>query len=105
LSGSFVNQLFEYGIDGWNILISDQCKVAIDDYIMVKENKNGEPDKKTVRDERTGITYEPYGHYTDVLRYACTTMLSDIWAKYSGMFTAYTIGDSKVISRNDKFTM
>lgn len=69
LSAAFVNDIYESCLYGWSIEISDTCKTSIDDYISVKEEKDGSMQKPKVKDQVTGVTYEPHGHFSDAKRY------------------------------------
>lgn len=82
LSAAFVNDIYEFNNAGYNITISDTCKVSIDDYISAKENKDGGMDKKKIIDKVTGISYEPIGHFSDAKRYFITTILSNEFKQY-----------------------
>lgn len=75
LSAAFINEMYEYGCDGWTIEIADTCKVSIDDYITVKEDENGAMAKPKVKDEEDKVGYEPHGHFSDAKRYFITKVL------------------------------
>lgn len=68
-SAEFVNDMYEFEYDGYSITIGDNCTVSIDDYISVKEDKDGGMVKTKVKDKATGQTYEPIGHFSDAKRY------------------------------------
>lgn len=69
LSASFINEIYERGIDGWSIEIHERCFRSIEDYLLVKEDAEGKMLKEKVKDEKSGITYEPHGHFSDAKRY------------------------------------
>jgi len=69
LSASFINEIYERGIDGWLIEIHERCFRSIEDYLLVKEDAEGKMLKEKVKDEKSGITYEPNGHFSDAKRY------------------------------------
>lgn len=69
ISGDFLNDLYEFGIDGHTIVIGDNCKVSIDDYCSVMADKNGKMVKPKKKDPETNIEYEVNGHCTDAKRY------------------------------------
>lgn len=48
--------------------IGEHCRHMINDMMYCKEDKDGGKDKKTVKDEN-GQTYQPYGHFGDLLEY------------------------------------
>lgn len=66
LTAEFVNELFdEY--DGWRIEINESCAVSIRDYMSVRTDTDGRMLKERVK--RNGISFEPYGHFSDTMRY------------------------------------
>jgi len=75
LSADFVNDIYENNLYGYSIAIGDNCTVSIDDYVAVKSNPDGSMLKVKVKDKVTGITYEPYGHFSDAKRYFITQAL------------------------------
>lgn len=82
LSAAFINDIYEYHLNGWQIEISDLCKVSIDDYVTVKEAPDGTMIKPKLKDPVTGITYETHGHFSDAKRYFIIELLKDEWIKY-----------------------
>lgn len=79
ISGSFVNELFEYGIDDWTIKIGDKCRESIDDYNSVKGGKNGEMVKEKITETIGGTKreFEKNGHFSDAMRYFITKVLEN----------------------------
>lgn len=75
LSGEFINSIWS-GVLPYSIVIDESCKTSIADYENVKKDVDGSILKKRVKDKETGQTYEQYGHCSDTLRYAVTTILS-----------------------------
>jgi phage terminase large subunit len=75
LSAAFVNEIYESNLYGYSIAIGDSCKVSIDDYCTVKEDKDGSMLKLKIKDPVTLQTYEPNGHYSDQKRYILIEML------------------------------
>jgi phage terminase large subunit len=82
LSAAFINEIYEASLDGYSITIADTCKVSIDDYISVKEDKDGTMLKLKVKDENTQQTYEPHGHFSDQKRYFITELLKAEFNQY-----------------------
>lgn len=91
LSGTFINEIYENGYAGYTIKIGDACKVSIDDYLMSKEDKDGKMLKEKIKDPTTGITYEPYGHFSDAKRYFITTLLQAEFNQYKARGSKYRI--------------
>ncbi len=82
LSAAFINEIYESNLYGWSIIIGDKCKVSIDDYSTVKEDKDGSMLKTRVKEPITLQTYEPNGHYSDQKRYFIIEVLKEEWNKY-----------------------
>lgn len=49
--------------------INKSCKLTIEDFQNVLEAPDGSKLKQRVKDEETGMTYEPYGHLSDLCDY------------------------------------
>jgi phage terminase large subunit len=77
LSAAFINEIYESNLYGYSITIADHCKVSIDDYCSVKQDKDGTMLKTKIKDKETGQTYEPHGHYSDQKRYFITKVLQN----------------------------
>jgi len=82
LSAAFINDIYETELYGYRIVIADHCKVSIDDYCTVQEDKDGTMVKLKVKDKQTGVTYEPNGHYSDQKRYFITKVLDAEFRRY-----------------------
>lgn len=76
LSAAFINGIYESSLDGWSIVIHEQCFTSIEDYLLVKEDQEGKMLKEKEKDKETGVTYEPRGHFSDAKRYFITTVLA-----------------------------
>lgn len=90
-SVNFINDIYEIQFGGWSIVIGDTCKVSIDDYITVKSDENGKMVKTKIKDKVTGITFEPFGHFSDAKRYFITQLLKADFDKYREKRRRYTI--------------
>lgn len=82
LSAAFINDIYENNLNGWSIIISDRCFVSIEDYLLVKEDAEGKMLKKKEKDDESGVTYEPAGHFSDAKRYFITTVLANEFNQY-----------------------
>lgn len=69
ISGDFVNAILSDEYLGISIEINETCKESISDYINTKQDREGGVLKKRITDKETGISYEPYGHFVDNMRY------------------------------------
>jgi hypothetical protein len=68
-SRDFVNKIFEGGFPNLKIVIGTKCKNLIKDLEFLKEGPDGGKLIEKVKDERTGQTFEKYGHTSDTMRY------------------------------------
>lgn len=82
LSAAFINAIYESNLFGWSIIIGDHCFKSIEDYIQVKEDQDGKMLKTKVKDKESGVTYEPFGHFSDAKRYFITTVLASEFAQF-----------------------
>ena len=76
LSAAFINEIYESQLNGYSITIGEHCKKSIDDYVSVKEDKDGSMMKPKVKDPVTEVTYEKQGHISDSKRYFIITLLN-----------------------------
>jgi phage terminase large subunit len=82
-SADFTNLILESEYSGIKIRVDKNCRIAIIDFENTKEDKNGKVDKSTVIDQMTKKSYQPYGHFVDILRYfICFTFRTE-YAKYT----------------------
>lgn len=82
MSADFLNSLLEGNIPGMSFGANNPCRTAVADYENTKEDKNGKVDKTTVKDPKTGITYQPYGHFVDLTRYVLVTAFPKEYLDY-----------------------
>ena len=97
LSGDFVNAIFEVNYDGLEIIINEQCKESLNDYIITKQDRDGGVLKKRITDPKTGASYEPNGHFVDLVRYFITQTCKDSFERFKRRFDPdqerHVIGD------------
>lgn len=77
VSALFINSIYQELRGEWRIQINSRCPVSIEDYYTVKEDAEGGMVKIKRKDPTTGVTYEPYGHFSDAKRYFITQALAD----------------------------
>lgn len=84
--GEFINGIFKGEIksedEPINIVIDESCQNLIDDLMNIKSNADSTKLKQKVKDKKTGITYEKYGHFSDCLDSAVTTFLDKDFTKF-----------------------
>lgn len=82
IRGMFINQIFQGRIQGYTITIGENCKKTIEDIKYVKEASDGTKLKEKVKDPRTEVTYEKYGHLSDTMDYFVCYYLSDKYNEF-----------------------
>jgi len=65
---NFINAIWQ-GRLPIKFLINISCNTTIDEYLNIKEDRNGGKYKAVIKDKVTGISYEPYGHISDANDY------------------------------------
>lgn len=83
MSGEFINAIFDGILPGLNIIISDVCKVSIEDYQSVQKDVNGAILKTKVKNPTTKQTYEAHGHISDTFRYIIADTLREQFLAFS----------------------
>jgi phage terminase large subunit len=78
VSGKFINEIYEgTSNSGVTIGINERCKKSIFDYQYALEDSDGTIKKTKKKNKVTGVTYEEFGHCSDVKRYIITTAFAN----------------------------
>jgi phage terminase large subunit len=101
LSGDYINEILEGKIEDLSFVVDKSCLVAIKDFEYTLEDKNGHIDKTTVKDPITEVSYQPYGHFVDIARYAVTTIFNVQYARYQSGTKTGTMQGGKNRSSNN----
>ena len=64
----FVNAIFDQTLKFAEIIINEDCKTIINDFLETKQDKDGSMLKKRITDPKTKISYEPNGHFVDTFK-------------------------------------
>jgi PBSX family phage terminase large subunit len=89
---NFINAIWQ-GVIGARFTISETCNMTIDEYMNVKEAKDGGKHKEKVKDKATGVSFEPYGHISDANDYFICEYL---WDEYQTFIRAGNVQAPKV---------
>ncbi len=84
LSGGFLNVILEKNIGNIFFMIDVSCQKMISDLEYCKEASDGTMLKEQIKDKETGVSYEPYGHCLDALRYFMTMCFTKEYKKFQG---------------------
>lgn len=69
MRGQFMNSIFYNNFEGISLIINPTLKEAIADFTNTKEAADGTKDKTKVKDNKSGISYQPFGHISDLTDY------------------------------------
>lgn len=83
MSGEFINAIFDSILPGLNIIIDEECKISIEDYMSVQKDVNGAILKTKVKNKITMQTYEEHGHLSDTFRYLVIDVLRNEFLAFS----------------------
>lgn len=83
MSGEFINAIFDKILPGLVIVIGDECRNSIEDYISVQKDVNGAILKTKVKNKTTMQIYEEHGHLSDTFRYIVTDVLREQFLSFS----------------------
>jgi hypothetical protein len=85
VSRDFVNKILSGGFQNIEVLIDNSCVNTIRDLEFLKEAPDGGKLIERVKDDRTGQTYEKYGHCSDALTYFFVKIFEHLYErdKYS----------------------
>lgn len=97
MAGQFFNQIFFDNFNGIEFFIDESQKKSIDDFSYTKEASDGRKDKKTVKDPKTGVTYQPYGHISDLSTYLLTQAFASDYSLFQRgtAMVKVTVGNNK----------
>lgn len=81
-SAKFVNKCYRHGT-AIAVLINEKCEKSIYDYEYALELSDGSGiDKKVVKNEKTGVSYQKFGHASDCKRYVVTVNFPDEYSAF-----------------------
>lgn len=77
MSGEFINAIYDSQLPGISIIIGENCRISIEDYMSAQKDANGAILKTRVKNKITMQTYEKNGHLSDTKRYIVCDVLKD----------------------------
>lgn len=83
MSGEFINAIYDEALPELGILIGENCKTSIEDYMSVQKDANGAISKTKIKNKITGQTYEEHGHLSDCKRYIVVDILREQFLLFS----------------------
>lgn len=89
MRGKWINAIFA-DLRNVKVFISEESPLLIADLLNLKEAADGTKFKQKVKDEKTGVSYEKYGHFTDGMDYLfCQAFEEDYRTFQRGGDTAF----------------
>lgn len=90
MRGQFFNTVLFNNFADIKFTINSNLKEAIADFTNTKEASDGGKDKTKVKDAKTGISYQPYGHISDLTDYLlCEAFKTEYQTYQRGDVTQY----------------
>ena len=80
--GEFINDVFAGRYPNLEILIGANCTTTSGDYMNVVEDSDGTKHKKKVRDKKTGVSFEKWGHTSDANDYLHIELFKNDYISY-----------------------
>lgn len=100
MRGNFINTVLEKNIYDLRICISENCRFAINDFILLKEAADGTKNKEMDTDPKTKVRYQKYGHFTDLFDYFFVSAFGAEFAKYQTGGNGLNVTMGKNYSKN-----
>lgn len=82
MRGNFINTIFEKNFEGISVIINENCKTAIGDFIGLKEDSSGTKLKEMATDSKTGVRFQKFGHFSDLFDYICCNAFANEFITY-----------------------
>ncbi len=90
MRGNFFNTILFSNFGDIEFIINPELKEAISDFTNTKEAADGTKDKTKVKDAKSGISYQPYGHISDLTDYLiCEAFKNEYQIYQRGDITQY----------------
>lgn len=100
MRGNWINTVFEKNYGDLTFIIGENCRTAINDFILLKEASDGTKLKEMGSDPKTGARFQKVGHYTDLFDYVMCSAFSEEFLKYQRGGKTFTPYIGKNNSRN-----
>jgi hypothetical protein len=89
MRGNWINTILEKEIGGISVLIGENCKKMVADFVNLKEAADGNKSNDMETNPKTKVRYQKYGHFTDLFDYLMV-------AAFGSDFESYQRGGSGV---------
>jgi len=97
MRGNFINSVFNRNVEGLTFTIGENCKTAINDFIMLKEASDGTKLKEMDTDPKTKVRYQKVGHFSDLFDYIVCSAFGAEFQSYlkGGKPMTFNLGKNK----------
>ena len=82
MRGNFINNVLDNNFEGIEVCISSKCKIAIEDFTCLKQGSDGGKHKEKETNAETKVSYQKYGHMTDLFDYIICYAFANEYAIY-----------------------
>lgn len=90
MRGQFINGIFWNNFNEITFKVAPHLKEAINDFTNTKEAADGTKAKINVKDSKSGVSYQEYGHISDLTDYLiCEVFKIDFKLFQSGGITSF----------------
>lgn len=90
MRGNFFNTILFSNFGDIEFIINPELKEAIQDFTNTKEASDGSKDKTKVKDAKSGVSYQPFGHISDLTDYLiCEAFKNEYQTYQKGDVTQY----------------
>lgn len=80
--GLWINAVLDKEIGGISIIIDENCKHTINDFVLTKEAADGTKSKEKETDPKTKVSYQKFGHFTDLTDYVLVSAFNNEYLAY-----------------------
>ena len=90
MRGQFINSILYNQFNGISLKIAPNLKEAIIDFTNTKEAADGTKAKINVKDAKSGVSYQEYGHISDLTDYLICKAFSEDYKEFqTGGITSF----------------
>lgn len=91
MRGNFINTVLESNFGDISLIIDPKCKNTINDFINLKEAPDGTKAKTKETDPTTRVSFQKWGHFTDLFDYFICSVFASDYANYQRGSSSTTI--------------
>jgi hypothetical protein len=82
MRGNWINTVFEKNLNDIVVVIGENCKLTINDFVNLKEAADGTKNKEMETEPTTKVRYQKYGHFTDLFDYFLCSAFGKEYSSY-----------------------